>query len=283
MPVTLARHESALGTWTSAQWKPARGTALYGALDRIWYFDGVLAARRERVFPDGLIELIVQLDEPHRPGDDPGRGSFPPLCATGLRLGSETVQAPPGRCRVVGLMFSPPAAFTILRESLAALTSLTVDLHDLVGPGAAELANRLEQARAPIEALSIAARWASDRLARETTALEPAVLRLHAQLRAGTGWLQEPELGSGRRRAAFNASFRHAVGTTPKRFARIVRFRRALEALAAGSRSLDEVALACGYYDQAHFSNEFREHAGLTPGDYVRSISFPNGMSLAQP
>ncbi|MGH9769443.1 MAG: AraC family transcriptional regulator, partial [Blastocatellia bacterium] len=30
-----------------------------------------------------------------------------------------------------------------------------------------------------------------------------------------------------------------------------------------------ELALACGYFDQAHFIHEFKEFSSLTPGQYL--------------
>jgi hypothetical protein len=56
--VAVTRHESAVGVWTSTEWKPGSGSLLAGAVDRIWHFDGTLGAARERVFPDGTLELI---------------------------------------------------------------------------------------------------------------------------------------------------------------------------------------------------------------------------------
>lgn len=76
-------------------------------------------------------------------------------------------------------------------------------------------------------------------------------------------------------------NFRDAFGTTPKRYQRILRFRGALEALARGGGSLADIADAHGYYDQAHFTNEFREHAGITPTAYLRASGFPGSASLA--
>ena len=59
--------------------------------------------------------------------------------------------------------------------------------------------------------------------------------------------------------------FTVAVGVPPKRFAAIVRFRAAVAA--AGARSLADVAQIAGYYDQSHFSREFRTLTGHPPRD----------------
>ena len=55
------------------------------------------------------------------------------------------------------------------------------------------------------------------------------------------------------------------TGLTPKFLARVLRFRRALQHVHAHPCAFARLALDCGYYDQAHFINEFRELSGRTP------------------
>ena len=60
--------------------------------------------------------------------------------------------------------------------------------------------------------------------------------------------------------------FHEALGLSPKAFAKIVRFRRALRAARADARcGWASIAAAAGYYDQAHLIAEFRAIAGVTP------------------
>jgi AraC-like DNA-binding protein len=282
--LTVDRHESEFGSWTSTAWTPDAGTPLARAVVRIWYFDGSLGGARERVFPDGTLELIVQFDTPHRPGIDAPAERFPPLCVTGLRSTAEVIEGPPGRCRVLGVKLSPSGAFALLRGALAELTDLTADLHDAIGRGAAELGTRLHGCRDGATAVRTAARWAGDRIARGAGP-DPLVERAVAMIVAdgGTQSMAMLEAWQGRSRTRFTAAFRDRVGATPKRFARIVRFDRALNALAARRHGLGEIALATGYYDQAHFTAEFREHAGLTPRAYLAALRYPAVTSILDP
>jgi AraC-like DNA-binding protein len=60
--------------------------------------------------------------------------------------------------------------------------------------------------------------------------------------------------------------FRQAVGVSPKAFARLARFHRALRAAGEdGGATWASIAAASGYYDQAHLIAEFRAIAGVTP------------------
>ena len=63
--------------------------------------------------------------------------------------------------------------------------------------------------------------------------------------------------------------FAQEVGVSPKRFAKIVRFRFALR---LGSRKpWADVAAALGYSDQSHLIADFREFSGTTPVPFFLS------------
>jgi AraC-like DNA-binding protein len=63
--------------------------------------------------------------------------------------------------------------------------------------------------------------------------------------------------------------FRAAVGTSPKKFAAIVRFKNLIRDRTPGS-SLVELAYEAGFYDQSHFIKEFKNFTGDTPESYFK-------------
>jgi AraC-like DNA-binding protein len=64
--------------------------------------------------------------------------------------------------------------------------------------------------------------------------------------------------------------FKELIGVTPKRLARTCRFAASVFAInPAGPIDWGDLASSAGYFDQAHFSHEFREFTGLTPTGYV--------------
>ena len=61
--------------------------------------------------------------------------------------------------------------------------------------------------------------------------------------------------------------FRKVVGTSPKKYACIVRLKHVLE-IGKGKASLTEVGYEAGFYDQAHFIKEFRDFTGESPEQF---------------
>ena len=69
----------------------------------------------------------------------------------------------------------------------------------------------------------------------------------------------------------FVALFRRAVGLAPKAYSRVLRFQNALRAARSGKAdSWAGIAHDAGYSDQAHFTRDFVEFAGVTPSAYRR-------------
>jgi len=69
-------------------------------------------------------------------------------------------------------------------------------------------------------------------------------------------------------RDSFEKKFKAQVGTSPKRFSNIVRF-RALFENPQESFNLTAIALNAGYYDQSHFIKEFKSITGKRPSDFL--------------
>lgn len=71
-------------------------------------------------------------------------------------------------------------------------------------------------------------------------------------------------------RSYFIKAFRQTVGTTPHRWLLEQRVRKAQELLRVPGRSITEVALLCGFADQAHMTRVFTSVVGVAPGAWRR-------------
>ncbi|WP_257669754.1 helix-turn-helix domain-containing protein [Parapedobacter tibetensis] len=65
--------------------------------------------------------------------------------------------------------------------------------------------------------------------------------------------------------------FRKVVGTTPKKFASIVRFNTVLDNLNE-TKSLTEICYENNFFDQAHFIKDFKQFTGNTPENFKRFL-----------
>jgi AraC-like DNA-binding protein len=287
---TVTQTDSPLGKWISARWSPQIGSRLWSFVDAIWYFHGSTAYSRERAFPDGTAEIIVQLDDVYLDGDN-GSAPFPALCVNGLRTKPSVVQAPGTVCRVLGIRFTPIGACVILGQPIRELVDITVDLRACINDLADVLAVRCDEATSPrmsaargaSVAVDAAAWWSEARL-HEARLPDPVVRWTAAQICDASGVLSVEALRSqtSLTRSQFAQRFRHALGITPKRYARLLRFHRALGHLATG-QDLSRVAHELNYFDQSHMYRDFHEFAEMTPSAYLAAQRYPGSIHLAEP
>jgi AraC-like DNA-binding protein len=176
-----------------------------------------------------------------------------------------------GEAAGVEVSLTPLAAHQLFRVPMHTLAHRVVELDDVLGPEADRLAERLHDAPTWPARFRI---LDDTILGRICNAPEPSpgVSWAYHQLLATAGCIRigalASELGWSRKRLA--ARFREEVGLPAKSLARILRFRRALRLLERDDdRSLGEIALDCGYFDQAHLNRDFRLLAGSTPTELL--------------
>lgn len=69
----------------------------------------------------------------------------------------------------------------------------------------------------------------------------------------------------------FEKRFRKVVGTTPKKFASIIRLNTVLNDL-NNTKSLTEICYENNFFDQAHFIKDFKQFTGDTPESFKRLL-----------
>jgi AraC-like DNA-binding protein len=96
------------------------------------------------------------------------------------------------------------------------------------------------------------------------------ITRLHAinEFPTIAGFLQYYTIN----RRKLERDFDFHVGISPKFLQRILRFRSTITHFyKSNNRNLTALAYDCGYFDQAHFINDFKEFTGLSPKKFFSS------------
>lgn len=281
MGVVSWREESELGTWAQLVCRPS---ALAGLVESIWLFDGKLS-RRERHYPTGELDLIIQLDAPStsfRVVEGQPAAACPSSCLVGLIVAPLVIETPAATSRMLGVRLRPAGAFALFGLPLHELTGSTVDLHDVSGSEVSRLAERLAEAGSNEARLRTLVNWTAGRFA-ERPGIDASVAYAVAEIERAGGRVPVSNILSriGASPKRFTRLFEEQVGVRPKLFSRIVRFRELAAALPTAEGSLSQTAIAHGYYDHSHMNADFREFAGLSPRQFLAATQYPESPSLA--
>jgi AraC-like DNA-binding protein len=245
---------------------------LDASIAMLWYVQApVPAFRRERILPTGNIQVIVNLARDFVwdcPNDSEAR-RLPPSLVVGARTVYEIVDCS-DMADLFGIVFRPGAFAAFARDRADRFSNLSVGLDDVWGGFARDLRDRLRDVAAPRDKMAAAENLLKRRFA-EVPAIDPAIgfaLRRFSSAESVASVAETAEeLGWSLRR--FSQSFREQVGLPPKAWCRLQRFQQAVRQLHAGEEMRwAELALDCGYYDQAHFANEFKAFSGVDATTY---------------
>ena len=259
-------------------------------VDVIWYAEDYQPAHeKERILPDGRLAVIINLREDRLrvyESEVPSRfQTLRGMIVAGPRSEFHVIDT---HCQqfIIGLHFKPGGAFRFLPMPVHELAGAFVGLDQLWGAEAVRLREQLLAAPRPKAKFNILNQALLGRL-KSSPPGHPAVnFALRNFDRAPFERLAEVTARSGLSHRRFIEVFRAQVGLAPKAFCRVRRFQevlRRVQTLAMNPRAHDcrrrqpfewsEVALACGYYDQAHFIHEFQGFCGLNPTAYLKQRS----------
>jgi AraC-like DNA-binding protein len=223
------------------------------------------AAAREWVLPTGTIELVIPLStreqtvSPRLRAEVCGPHSRPFLL--------DTAPIP----MMMQVHFKAGGVFPFLRLPPGDLHNLRVSPADVWGCEAQYLEEQLAEAPSAearfrvLEAFLVAK---APRPLERHPAVRFALRHLSADTSARRVAEVTEQVGLSSRR--FIQLFTREVGLAPKLYSRVQRFQQVVNCLdGADGVNWTDLALACGYYDQAHFIRDFQALSGLLPSDYL--------------
>ena len=262
------------------------GPPLGSFVEFFWYYDSWYPDHAmEKCLPDGSFELIINLQEQPRKlferEDSSRHRAFHRAWLSGTHSGYIVIDALPASS-MMGVHFKPGGASAFMRLPASELRDQVVELDLLWGRTARDWRDRLLAAPNPAAKFRVLEQFLLERLRTSAPITDRrkrvawALERFGQQDGAGSVRAVADEMGVSHKH--FIEEFRREVGLTPKLFCRIRRFQDVLARITSGKLvEWADVAYDCGYYDQAHFINDFRVFSGMNASAYLsQRLEYPN-------
>lgn len=173
--------------------------------------------------------------------------------------------------RGVQLAVHPFAARALLGLPAAELGGDVIELSDVLGAEVAGLAD-LTDGTASATAVRLINNWIDRRLTTGPRHRIAPELNWAWQLIVESGGrrrITDVARDVGWSRRHLTVQLRAEIGIGAKDLARLARFHRTKSLLLQTRPPLADLAMICGYTDQAHLSAEWRRFAGCTPGQWI--------------
>ena len=247
-------------------------------VDHFFYYEGLSPAHnKERFFPDGNTEIIIDLSENTQYIFNNESLMEIQACryawVSGVRTRSITI--PSGRgSRMLVVAFKKGKAYPFYPMPMSELTDQVVSADLIFGRSVLHLREQLLASTSIQEMFMFVEKFM---LRRAHGALVDEMRRrcieyalLHIVNRPDVLSVEHLCDQTGYSQKHFINLFKEQVGVSPKQYLKIMRFQNAIvEIENHGVIHWSNFARERGYYDQPHFINEFKNFSGFTPGEYM--------------
>jgi AraC-like DNA-binding protein len=246
-------------------------------VELFWLYQGQVQPSHslERALPTGTMELVISLQNEtlkiYDNQDHKKYQSFKGSLISGVHSESFIIDTS-SQISVMGIHFKPAGAFPFLNLPAGELHNTTVSLDNFWGGKAEEMRERLLAAPSSLEKFKLLEHYLLSHIKqplKRHPAIEFALKKIPSLQHSRAISELTDQIGLSSRR--FIELFNKQVGLSPKLFSRVCRFQYALRIINS-TKQMDwsEIALECGYFDQAHFIHEFKAFSGLSPTVYKK-------------
>lgn len=242
-------------------------------LDIFYYEEGKAAYDAEKLLPDNTVYLIINFtDDPKKLFHDVSLQScnvYKKAWISGMQRRYIVIEATNNN-RMMVVRFKPGMAYPVLGIPIHSFSDTVLESDEILANELILLREELWNITEPAEKCRRMEQFLRMRLLKGT-GIHPAVSYLINTL------LQSPDYDIRGLIQKTGYSHKHIlhlfdkyVGLTPKYFARVHKFQDILKTIEAGKTfSWTSLAHDYGFYDQAHFINDFRHFSGINPSAYM--------------
>jgi AraC-like DNA-binding protein len=225
------------------------------------------------VLPDTSLVLAIRYKGSVSLTDDRTDHALPLATLSGLRNSPRHIKYSSNAANLL-IRFEPGGAAAFFEEPLHQFLSESVPAADLKGYSNIQtIAPQLAEMTTNAQRAAFVQHFLRTQI--KTPAPDPL---LHAAIRSIQTSKGTVSIGSLAKQLyisqdAFEKRFRRSIGMSAKNFSSIIRLRHIIDSYSP-AQTLTRLALASGYFDQAHFTHDFQRFTGQAPRRFFETASY---------
>lgn len=224
---------------------------------------------RSLIMPDGIVEVIFHYRDPFFYYRDNQRILLTENAAVSMMRKYIEIESS-GATGFIAVRFFPWGAYHFFDIPVSTFLDNTINGGQLWPGDSQKIINELKLAENQQKRYELVEQFLTRQLEQhkksESKTDDAAKLIRHSK---GSLTVEEVCTKIGMEKKQLERKFTKLAGATPKIFSRVCRFLHICHHLEEQKgKTLTQLAYECGYYDQSHFINEFKEFSGFTPKDF---------------